>query len=670
MDLVVAGMVIGMANALLAMGLVLVYMSSRVINLAHGELGAFAVAVMLALTRAANLNYWLALLISIASSGVLAAIIERSILRRLFKSPRLILLIATIGVAQLIIVFRLVLPKPAAPGGGDESAFFGGGNVFPLPFTIEPIRFGRVILGAEHFIALVVGPLVALAVVLFLRHSSYGIALRASAQNIQRARLLGIPVGRVSTMAWVIAGVTSAIASIILAPIIGFSSTEAVGLPILMRGLAAAMAARMESVGTAFGVGLGLGVLDQLVFYWTGRSGLTDIVVFAVILVTLLSRRGVLRRTVSAEESSWEVSEPIRGLPIEVANHPRWRQTVFTGFLFLAGLVLAGPFALGDSQVFFLATVLLVSVVAVSATVLTGWAGQMSLGQWALAGIGGVFGAKMVVSAELPFWVAFVLAAVLGGLVALALGLPALRLEGTALAVVTLGFAVAAAGWLFDQAWFKGSGFMLRPDFMTTRVYYFISLALLLATVYATRAFQRTRVGRNMIAVRDNPLQALAMGIPVVRTKLTAFVLSGVLAAAAGFLWSTGIGLADKSVFGPVRSLSIISAVVIGGLGSISGAIIGAFYFMGIPFWGGSISPFIGLLATGAGLLLLVIILPGGLARLVFGGRDLLAGWITGLDVRPKVTPVTPGLEELPEDLSGLDDLTPESEPVRSGADP
>lgn len=651
MDIIVAGMVIGMGNALLAMGLVLVYMSNRVINLSHGELGAFAVALMLALTRSAELNYWLALLISISSSAVLAAIIERSILRRLFKSPRLLLLIATIGVAQLIIVFRLVLPKPAAPGGGDERALFFGSSVFPLPFTIEPIRFGRVVLGSEHFIALVVGPLLAIAVVVFLRYTSYGIALRASAENMPRARLLGIPVTRVSTLAWIIAGAMSAIAAILLAPIIGFSSTEAVGLPLLMRGLAAAMAARMESVGTAFGVGLTIGVLDQLVFFWTGRSGLTDIVLFALILVTLLWRKGVMRRTVSAEESSWEVAEPIRSLPAEVTAHPRWRVNVGIVVVLFAGLVLTCPFVLGDSAVFFLSTVLLVAVVAVSATVLTGWAGQMSIGQWALAGVGGVFGAKLIETFELPYWPAFLLAAVTGGLVALAIGLPALRLEGTALAVVTLGFAVAAAGWLFERPWFKGSGFMIRPEFMTSRVYYFVALGLLLITIYASRAFQRTRIGRNMIAVRDNPLQASAMGVPIVRTKLTAFVVSGVLAAAAGFLWSTGIGLADDSVFGPVRSLSIISAVVIGGLGSISGAILGAFYLMAIPYFGARISPYMGLLATGTGLLFLVMLLPGGLARIVFGGRDLLARFLTGIDVRPKVVPASAGLEAVAADL-------------------
>jgi ABC-type branched-subunit amino acid transport system permease subunit len=431
----------------------------------------------------------------------------------------------------------------------------------------------------------------------------------------------------------------SAVAGILLAPIIGFSATEAVGLPILMRGLAAAMVARMESVGIAFGVGLGLGALDQLVFFWTARSGLTDLVLLGVILVTLLWRRREWRRTTSSEESSWEVAEPVRALPMEVGRDPRWRALVASIAVVCAVVIALVPFVLGESAVFFLATVLLVSVVAVSATVLTGWAGQMSIGQWALAGVGGVFGAKLVVGFGIDYWTAFVIAALAGGVVALILGLPALRLEGTALAVVTLGFAVASSSWLFEQSWFQGTGFMERPSFMTTTVYFFISLALLAVTVFAARAFGRTRVGRNMIAVRDNPLQAQAMGISVVKTKLTAFVFAGVVAAASGFLWATGIGLADSGVFGPIRSLSIVAAVVIGGLGSVAGAIVGAFYFLGIPYFGSEISPYIGLLATGAGLLLLVTLLPGGLARLIFGARDLLARSVTGIDVRPKVVP-------------------------------
>ncbi len=643
MDIVTIGAVIGMANALLAVGLVLIYMSNRVINLAHGEFGAFAVAMMLALTRNAHLNYWLALLATLGATGALAAIVERSILRRLFKSPRLIVLISTLGIAQMIIVLRLILPKPRA---GGEKLFFSGSRLFPVPFTFQPLELRRVVIGPEHVMVLIIGPLLALGVFLFLRYTAYGIALRAAAENMPRARLLGIPVTRVSTLAWIIGGLTSGAAGVLLAPIIGYSSGEAVGLPLLMRGLAAAMVARMESVGIAFGVGLGLGVIDQLLFFYTGRAGLTDLVLLGVILLTLLTRRREVRRTTASEESTWEVAEPIRALPIEVMSHKRWRTMIaVTGFVG-AAVILLLPFPLGDSATFFLATVMLVAVVAVSTTILTGWAGQMSLGQWALAGVGGVFGAKLVVSVGMPYWIAFVVATVVGGLIALLLGLPALRLEGSALAVTTLGFAVAAETWLFQQPWFKGTGFMTRPEYMTPIVYYFIGLAALIATTIAARTLQRKRIGRNMIAVRDNPSQASALGVGIVRTKLTAFVLSGGLAAAAGFLWSTGVSLADNSVFGAVRSLTIMAAVVIGGLGSIAGAIVGVFYLQAVPYFLGHISSWIGLLASAVGVLVLVLMLPGGLARLMYGARDFLVENLTGIDVRPRVDESEPEVLE------------------------
>src|SRR5688572_17669417 len=105
-----------MANALLATGLVLIHMSNRVINFAHGEIGAFAVALMLTLTQVAHWNYWAALGASLAGTALLGALIERTVIQRLFTSPRLIVLIATVGVAQVVTVGRLILPKPKVDG--------------------------------------------------------------------------------------------------------------------------------------------------------------------------------------------------------------------------------------------------------------------------------------------------------------------------------------------------------------------------------------------------------------------------------------------------------------------------------------------------------------------------------------------------------------------------
>jgi branched-chain amino acid transport system permease protein len=636
MDIVTLGLAIGMGNALLAVGLVLIHKANRVVNLAHGEFGAFCVMMMLSLIRVAHFNYWLALVLSLIATGTLGAIIERTVIARLWRSPRLIVLVATLGIAQLIIALRLAFPQTKTEEGDPILA----GTNFPVPFKSPTVLFDRVVLEPQHFMVLIAGPLLALALGAFLRWSPYGVALRASAENSDRARLLGIPVRRVSTIAWVVAAVFAGAGAVLLAPIIGFSPTEAVGLPILMRGLAAAAIARMDSVGTAFGVGLALGVADQLVTFWTGQSGITDVVLLVIIVAVLLGRGVDRRRTLSSEGTSWELAEPLRPLPPEITGHATWqllRSIAMT--LGIAALVTA-PMLLAVSPTYFLSTVFLISAVVVSLTVLTGWAGQLSLGQWAIAGAGGVFGAKLVADAGLPYPLAFVFAAATGGVMALALGVPALRLEGTSLAVVTLGFSVAAASWLFDQTWFEPQQFFAPPAYITTDVLYGVCLAFLLAVVVATRRLQRSRIGREIVATRDNPRQAAAFGVSAVRAKLTAFVYSGAVAGGAGFLWIAGVPLAGRP-FGPTRSLSVVSAAVIGGLGSVPGAILGAVYIWAVPYFTAGVVSNVSLLATGVGLLALLLFLPGGFARVIGDARDLLARLVTGIDPRPDVVPVS-----------------------------
>lgn len=637
MDLVLLGLTIGMANALLAVGLVLIYMSNRVVNFAHGEIGAFAVALMLTFTQVLDWAYVPALLASLAGTCVLAAVIERTVIQRLFRSPRLIVLIATVGVAQVVTVGRLILPKPE---NGEGDVFAGGGTAFPVPFDGPSLTFGRVVIGPEHLMVLVIGPIAVLAVVLFLRRSVYGIAMRASSENAARAQLLGIPVRRVSTLAWVIGGLLAGIGAILLAPVVGFSSTEAVGLPLLARGLAAATVARFESVGLAFGLGLVFGLVDQLAIFYTGKSGVTDAVVLGIVLVVLLLRRFEKRRTTASEESSWAVADPVRPLPPEIAANRRWQGVVLATVGLTAAMLLAAPGLLTPSSTFLLATIGAVSVVTIALTVLSGWGGQLSIGHWALAGVGGVLGSRLHEILGVPFWLAFLVAGALGGAVALLLGIPALRLPGPLLAVVTLGFAVVCSSWLFDQPWFAGNGVLTRPEWIGIDAYYYVCLAFLVTVLLGVRTLQRGRFGRNVVAVRDNPAQAAAMGIAVVRTKLTTFVLSGALASLAGFLWAAGVTNASPEAFPAYRSLGLLSAAIIGGLGSVGGAVLGTAYLLGIPYFASDVSPYFGILSTGVGLLVLVLVLPGGLARVAFAVRDRIALLVTGIDARPRVEPV------------------------------
>lgn len=625
------GCVTGVANGLLAVGLVLIFMSNRVINLAHGEFGAFAVALMLFLTRNQHWPYWPALAATLAGTALLALIVERTIVQRLYDAPRMTLLVATVGLAQLMIVLRLVIPKPSIDGA---NALFSGGNLFPVPFSGSGISYSRVVLLPADLLALIAGPLVALVVWFGLTRTAYGVALRAAAENGPRARLLGIPVRRVSAVAWVSSALLAATAAILLAPVVGYSSTEAVGLPLLVRGLAAASVAQFRSVPVAFGVGVGIGVIDYVTFFATGQSGLTDIIVFAVTLFGLLVRRRSRLRTDAESGSSWQVSTVVRPLPAAVRDHARWRATVRGAVIALGAAAVIGPLVMTNASTFFMATVLLVACVGVSLTMLTGWGGHLSIGQWALAGGGAVIGAMVVTRWHWPFWTGLLVAMVAGGVVALLLGIPALRLESISLAVITLSFSVAGANYFFDRPFLKGESRITRPGYLTNTWYFVVAVGALALTILAARGIQSTRVGRNIIAVRDNAAQAAATGIATTRTKLTAFVVAGVVAGGAGFLWAAGVGDSSGQVFEPVRSLSLVAVVVIGGLGSITGGIIGAFYMLGLPYFAGSISPYLGLLSTGIGLLVLVLVLPGGLARLVFAGRDLLARAVTGIDPR------------------------------------
>ena len=612
------GALTGLVYAVLGAGLVLVYRATRVINFAYGEIGAFGAAVLAKLVLDYHWNFFLALVAVLILGGLVGAAVELLVVRRLFKAPRLILLVATIGVAQLVFVFQLVLP------GVHHAARYPS----PIPGTIT---VGNLVLRSEHFMVLALVPVVIAALGFLLTRTPYGIAIRASAENADRAELVGISTKRVSTLVWVLAGVLATLTAVLINPlrgtIVGLPS-QALGPSLLLRALTAGLVGGLVSLPLTLVGGIVVGVVEAILFVNVSSPGMVDLVLFVAVLVLVLVRSGGMN---VEEAGSWSLTPKVRAIP-ERLRGVWWVKRLnllVAGFGVLVAVLLPVVFDT-SAHIFLFARVLLYAMVALSVTVLTGWGGQLSLGQFAFVGLGAMVTSALV-ERGMPFGFAVGYATVAGIAAALLIGFPALRVRGLFLAVTTLAFAVAARGYILAHRIFLGSGTVvflprgkwLGIDFTSQRSYYYLCLLVLLASVFVVSRLRASGIGRSIIAVRDNEAAAASFSVPPAIAKLTAFAVAGGIAALAGALLGGLRVQFGPDAFAPEESLRVVAMTVIGGLGSVGGAVLGAIYVIGLPALFNN-NATVGLLTSGIGLLLLLLYLPGGLVQVVFRGRDAL----------------------------------------------
>lgn len=633
-ETLVIGALTGLAYAVLGAGLVLVYRATRVINFAYGEIGAFGAAALALLVIDYRWNFFLALAAVLVVGALLGAVIELAVVRRLFKAPRLILLVATIGVSQLVFVLQLVLP------GVEKTARY------PSPID-RSAQVGGLLLRSEHFMVLAVVPAVIATLAYFLARTPYGIAIRASAENADRAELVGISTKRISTLVWVLAAILATLTTVLINPlrgtIVGLPS-QALGPSLLLRALTAGMVGGLVSLPRTLIGGVLVGVAEAVLFVNVSSPGIVDLVLFVAVLALVLTRKGIA----DEESRSWSLSPKVRAIP-ERLRGVWWVERlnlIAAGAGLAIALVL--PLAFGSSaQLFLFARVLLFAMIALSVTVLTGWAGQLSLGQFAFVGLGAMVTAALV-DRGMPFGFAVGYATVAGVIAALAIGFPALRVRGLFLAVTTLAFAVAARGFILSNGVFLGDksvvfvprGSFLGVDFTSQATYYYLCLIVLVLSVVMVSRLRASGIGRSIIAVRDNEASAASFAVPPAVAKLTAFAVAGGLAALAGALLGGLRVQFGPDAFAPEESLRVVAMTVIGGLGSVGGAVLGAVYVIGLPALFDN-NPTVGLLTSGIGLLVLLLYLPGGLIQVVFRARDSL---LTMLERRlPPVEPAKRG---------------------------
>ena len=624
---VLLGVITGMLYGLLAVGLVLIYRTNRIINFAHGQIGAFGSAFFGLAAVKWHIPYWVAFPLALLLSGATGAAAETGVVRRLRNAPRLMSIVATLGVGQFLVIFASVINSTASAG-----------SLYPQPSWLPVFNVGALRVTQAYSAMLFLSPLLVLGIALFLKQSRFGLGIRAAAANPEAARMSGIFASRMSSLAWAIAGALSAFTAILTAPTQGFVSGDSFGPELLLRALTAAVIARMQSLPLAMFAGICIGVIEQLLLWNYPRSGLVEMTLFVIILVALLLQRQ--RGGRDEEKGSWAAVQGLRPVPQRLLEIRlvRWLPVALT-LVFLAVLAVLPLFITNSLSVKFTGMIGF-AIVGLSIGVFTGLGGQLTLGQFMVAAVGAVV--SFQVSSRIgDFPLALLYAGLGAGLMSVAIGLPALRIRGLMLTVTTLGFALAGPAWLLAQPWMLGEGrdpgrpIVFGHPLDTGHSYYYFALTLFVLSLILARNIRRSGFGRLLVAIRDNEDNARAFTVRASVVKLQGYLIGGFIAGIGGATYGHSLASIGIQTFPATASINVVVMTVLGGVSVLIGPVLGAVWILGIPLLNiGNLA----FAATQFGVLLVILWKPGGLIQLVEPVRDRVLKAIArrhGIDPEP-----------------------------------
>ncbi|MBN2624162.1 MAG: hypothetical protein JXA83_12360, partial [Acidimicrobiales bacterium] len=615
--IVVRGLVVGGLTALIALGMALVYRANRIINFAQADLGLAPTILTFLLIEQAGVAYPLAVAAGLVAAIGLGAATERVVIRRFARSPRLLVTIATIGLSQVLVAAALLLPRL---WGVDLIA---GRMAAPFDATR---RIGTVTFDVNDLLGLVVTPVLLVVVSAYLRRSAAGVAIRASADSADRAALLGVPVARLQTLLWSATGVLAFSAVFLRSGILDLPTRSALGYGVLFQALAALVLGRLTDLTGVTAAAVALGVLAMGID-WNHDSSLIDPMFGLVVLVALVWRRREVGRRDLADASAWTAADEVRPVPARLgrlagARALRWGTVATVG-----AVALALPAVLRPDQQFRAAALVIYAILGLSLVLLVGWGGIVSLGQVAFFAIGAAVTGLAVTEWGADLFGALVIAMVAGAAAAVLVGLPAVRLRGLYLAVTTFALALATTSYLLDDdrfGWVPDSRIERAPllgglQVESEQAVYHLALATLVVVIVGLRGVRAGRFGRALVAARDNEAAAESFAVDPLRLRLGVFALSGAVAALAGGLFVHHERAFDPSSYAPVENLVVLTMVVVGGMTSLAGAVLGALFLFGARWFLATEWQF---LASGVGVLAVLLLAPGGLAGLVYGLRD------------------------------------------------
>ncbi|MET7688972.1 branched-chain amino acid ABC transporter permease/ATP-binding protein [Streptomyces sp. NPDC005483] len=559
------GLGLGALYALTAHGIVLVYRGSGVLNLAHGAIGMAGAYVQWELAANDGVPYWPAVACGVLTSAALGVLTHLLVIRPLRRASSLARLVGTLAVF-------IVLTAVAVKRYGDSLQLLPG----KLPTRLLTIAGATV---SEDRVWLL-GIALAVTAVLHLlyRRTLFGLGTTAVAENEHVAASLGWSPELVATGNWALGSALAGLTGILIVPVIGLSVTGLTTL--LLSALAAALIGRFSSFPVTLAGGLAIGLVQsELTRFGTGVTGLAASVPFLFIALVLVARgRALPLRGTFLERLPALGSGRVRPVPLAFA--------VAVGLLLVS---LSTPLW-ADA----ITSTLVLGLIILSIIVVTGYAGQVSLAAYALAGTGAFIAGHAAADWGWPFELAL-LAGVLGTVpIGLLFALPAVRTRGVNLAIITLGLGTTLEAMVFqntDLSTTTGSdGIAVGKQTLFgisisgvdhPQRYAAVVLVLFVAATLVVANVRRSRTGRRLIAVRANERAAAALGIDVRAAKLYAFGLSSAVAALAGVLTgfrSTSVVFSDFASFDSITALGL---AVIGGAGFLVGPLFGATFAAG-----------------------------------------------------------------------------------------
>jgi branched-chain amino acid transport system permease protein len=579
---VTLGLAAGAVYSVLAASLASIYLATGVINFAQGSIALWAVwataqlrengVLMLpvgsvGLTGGKPMGTAAAVAIGAACGLAWAALAYLIIFRPLRRAPMLSQVVASVGL--MLLIQALVTLR-----FNTESA------TTPPILTSATVTVAGTAINVSNLLLCLLAIIVAAALWAYFRFSRAGVATRAAAEDERGVRLMGYAPDRLAGLVWLLTGIASTVVPVLASPTVGLDSLSY--MYYVIPALAAALLGRLTSIPVACAAGLLLGSFQSILLWLATKSfwplwaqaGFGDAIPFVIVIVALFALgRGIPERG-SATAVRMPQIRPPRLTPAGVA--------VAAAAATAAVLLTSGTWR------FALVTSAVMALIALSLVVLTGFLGQISLAAMAFAGAAGFALSRLTTNLHVPFPLSILLAALIAAVTGAIFGLPALRIRGAQLAVVTLAAAIALQSFVFGNPKFTpfSGNLITKPnlfgldlsvqqgrDLATIRFSVTVLVIVLLVMVAVARMLNG-RTGRAFLAVRSNERAASSTGVDVASTKLFGFFLAAFIAGVGGCLIGYSRGQLSVGSFTATAGLELLCITCVGGIARISGAVI------------------------------------------------------------------------------------------------